>query len=198
MSAVDWAIIVIIVVSTLGAAAQGFFFEIFSLAGAVVGYLLAAWEYWRLAPWFEPFVKSAAIANIAAFITIFAFVGILAGSAGKITRWAVNEVGLRWIDRFLGGAFGLVRGLVVVTVLVLAVATFMPQSKWLETSELSRYFLLSARSASWVAPADLRQKFVDGVAYIRKVRMEGLGTATGGLSTNAEKTVPPREARKPQ
>ena len=198
MSAIDWAIIAIIAISVLVAAAQGFFFEIFSLAGTILGYLIAAWEYGRLAPWFEQYVKSIAIANTAAFITIFAFVVVLAGFAGKITRWALKEVGLRWVDRLLGGAFGLVRGVVVVTVLVMAVATFMPQSKWLETSELSRYFLLSAKSASWMAPSDLRQKFKDGVTFIRKTRMEGLGSTAGALPTKAEKDGPSREAPKAQ
>ena len=143
-------------------------------------------------------MKSAAVANTAAFITIFAFVVIIAGAAGKISRWAMQEIGLRWIDRLLGAAFGLVRGIVVVTVLVMAAATFLPQSKWLETSELSRYFLLSAKTASWIAPSDVRQRFKDGVAYVRKTRMEGLGPSAGGLPTKAEKQGSSREASKPQ
>ena len=196
MSAIDWAIIAVIIVSVLVAAAQGFFVEIFSLAGAIVGYLLAAWEYWRVTPWFQPYVKSAAIANIAAFVTIFAFVVIIAKVAGRLSRWAIEEVGLRWIDRLLGGAFGLVRAIVVITVLVMAVTTFMPESKWLETSELSRYFLLSARSASWLAPSDLRNKFREGVAFVRKTRIEGLGAVSG--TAQAEKGGPSREAPKPQ
>ncbi len=198
MSAIDWAIVAIIAISVLVAAAQGFFFEIFTLAGTIFGYLLAAWEYWRLAPWFEQYVKSTAIANVAAFITIFAFVVMLAGMAGKITRWAMKEVGLRWVDRLLGAAFGLLRGLVVVTVLVMAVATFMPESKWLQKSEFNRYFLLSANSASWMAPADLRQKFKDGLAFVRKTRMQEIRPAAGGLSTKAEQGGSASEAHKSQ
>jgi len=196
MSAIDWAIIAVIFISVLVAAAQGFFVEVFSLAGTIVGYLLAAWEYWRLAPWFQPYVKSPAIANIAAFVTIFAFVVIIAKVAGRLSRWAIEEVGLRWVDRVLGGAFGLVRAIVVITVLVMAVTTFIPESKWLETSELSRYFLLSARSASWLAPSDLRNKFKEGVAFVRKTRIEGLGAVSG--AAQAEKSGPSREAPKPQ
>ena len=49
----NWADVVIgivVVLSVLLAAAQGFFLEIFSLAGTVFGYLAAAWGYARLAP----------------------------------------------------------------------------------------------------------------------------------------------------
>jgi membrane protein required for colicin V production len=45
LSNVDWVVVLIILLSTIQAAAEGFFVEFFSLAGAVVGYLLAAWEY---------------------------------------------------------------------------------------------------------------------------------------------------------
>src|SRR5437899_9929464 len=128
MTGIEWIIVAVIAISVLVAAAQGFFFEVFSLAGAIFGYILAAWEYGRLAPWFEQFVKSPAIANSAGFITIFVSVMIIASIAGKVTRWVMHEVGLRWVDRLLGAAFGLVRGIVVVTVAVMAMAAFSPVS----------------------------------------------------------------------
>lgn len=172
MALVDWIIIAVIALSMLVAAAQGFFFEVFSLAGAVLGYILAAWEYWRIAPWFEQYVKSPAAANAAGFLTIFVSVMVLASIAGKVVRWALQEVGLRWVDRLLGAAFGLVRGIVLVTVAIMMMAAFAPESEVMKKSELSRYFLLSANVATWVAPSDLRQKFRDGLALLRKQRME--------------------------
>jgi membrane protein required for colicin V production len=187
MSPIDWIIIAVLALSVLVAAAQGFFFEVFSLAGAIFGYILAAWEYWRLAPWFEQYVKSPAAANAAGFITIFISVMVLASIAGKITRWALNEVGLRWVDRLLGAAFGLVRGIVLVTVGIMALAAFSPESEMLNKSELSRYFLISARAASWVAPSDLQQKFRDGLALLRKHRMELIAPPASGTATKSEK-----------
>src|SRR3954471_7746717 len=164
MSGFDWLIIAVLALSVIAAAAQGFFFEVFSLAGAVVGYLLAAWEYWRLAPWFEQDVKSHAMANASAFMTIFFCVMLIAGIAGKITRWLMKEVGLRWVDRLLGAAFGMVRGILVVSILVLATTSFAPDSKWLERSQLAGYFAVSARAAAAAAPAAMREQFQNGIA----------------------------------
>ncbi len=189
MSGLDWLIIAVLALSVLTAVAQGFFFEVFALAGMVVGYLLAAWEYWRIAPWFEQYVKSSQIAGAAAFMTIFFSVVILAGIAGKVARWAVQGVGLRWVDRLLGGAFGMVRGIVVVTVGIMAVATFIPDSQFLAKSELSRYFLLTARSATWLAPSDLRQKYHDGIAQLRKQQYLKPAPAAGGLATRTEQSA---------
>ena len=195
MTGLDWIIIVVILFSVLLAAAQGFFFEMFSLGGAVVGYLLAAWQYERLAPWFEPHVKSPAVANAAAFFVIFTGVMLIAGAAGRITRWMMKEVGLRWVDRLLGGAFGLLRGVVVVTVAVLALATFVPESKVLERSELSRYFLVTGKAVSWMAPAEMRQKFEDGIALLRKHRMEALAPAPAADAKQDQQPATPKEAR---
>jgi membrane protein required for colicin V production len=175
--AIDWIIIAVIGVSILVAAAQGFFYEVFSLVGVVLGYLLAAWEYWRLAPWFLQYVKSQAAANVAGFLTIFVFVCVLAGIAGKVTRWAMKEVGLSWADRLLGAAFGLVRGVVIVSVGVLALATFYPDSGMFKGSELGRYFLVTARAASWVAPSDVRQMFHDGSTVFRQTEMQTTGNS---------------------
>lgn len=173
MSGLDWVIVVTICLSVLLATAEGFFFEIFSLAGAVLGYLFAVWEYARWAPWFLPYVKSEAIAQWVSFLTIFFVVLLLAGMAGRIARWAGKAAGLRWFDRLLGAAFGLVRGVVIVTVLVLGLAAFSPGSRTLEASQLGGYFLVLARGASWVAPGDLRARLREGVEALRRVTTPG-------------------------
>jgi membrane protein required for colicin V production len=172
MAAFDWVIVAILVGSLIAAAAEGFFFELFSLGGSVLGFVLAAWNYGRLAPSFEPHVKSVAIANAAGFLVIFFTVMIVGSVAGKIARWAMKEAGLSWIDRALGAAFGLLRGLLVVSVMVLAIASFMPEAKWFQQSQLSGYFLLGARVGSWVVPGEVRQKFHEGLAVLTEHRMQ--------------------------
>jgi membrane protein required for colicin V production len=190
MSGFDWLMIGVVGLSVLTAVAQGFFFELFAFGGMVVGYLLAAWQYGRIAPWFDPYVKSTQVANAVAFLTILFSVMILAGIIGKLARWAVKEVGLHWADRLLGGAFGLVRGMVLASVAVMAVTTFAPDSRWLANSELSRYFLVTARSVSWMAPEDVREKFRHGIAQLRKQQQSiKQAPAAGGLATRTEESA---------
>jgi membrane protein required for colicin V production len=167
MTGADWVIIGVVFLSMLLAASQGFLFEVFSLAGVVLGYLLAAWEYQRVASWFLAYAKAAWMAEIAAFLVLFLAVVLVAGVVGRITRWAVKEVGLRWFDRLLGAAFGLLRGVLVVSVLVLAVASFTPDSRFLADSRLGPYLLVLARGASWAAPPAVRARFRQGVETLR-------------------------------
>jgi membrane protein required for colicin V production len=166
----DWVLLAGIGFSVLVAASQGFAYEAFSLAGAVVGFLLAAWEYERLVPWYLPHVRSGAVAALASFLTIFFLVVLAAGVIARLARWAAHSAGLAWFDRLLGAAFGLVRGLIIATVIVMGIAAFRPDSRAVADSALGRYFLVTGRAASWLAPPEVRQKFREGVIAIRTMR----------------------------
>ncbi len=58
MTAADWLIVVGVLLSVVFAAIHGFFAEVLSMAGLVVGYIVAAWQYQRLAEWFMSFLKN--------------------------------------------------------------------------------------------------------------------------------------------
>src|ERR1700685_1579367 len=124
MSIADWIILGLLAFSVTAAAIEGFFQEAFNLAGIVVGYSLAAWQYHRLADWFAPHLKSPWLGEIAGFFIIFFAVLMVAGIAGRIARWAVRKAGLSTIDRIFGGLLGLLRGALFVAVVLTAVAAF--------------------------------------------------------------------------
>lgn len=185
MNWADAAIVVVVVLSVLLAAAQGFFFEIFSLAGTVIGYLAAAWGYSRLAPLFEPYVKAQWAANAAAFLTIFIAVTLLASAIGRLVRAMMKEVGLRWFDRLLGGVFGLARGLLVVMVVTMAVASFAPQTSALANSKIAPYLLVGGRAAIWLAPTSVRMQFHSGLDALEAAREGRPATAAGDKGSAA-------------
>jgi len=168
LSILDWVIVLVVLLSTLQAIAEGFFHEFFSLAGVVIGYLVAAWEFPRLAARYAHYVTSQWTADMAAFFSIFFAVVLLAGLIGRLARWAVQGIGLRWFDRFLGGVFGFVRGFVISAVIVLALAAFAPQ--WgLPQSRIAPFLVATSRGLIWAAPASLRQRFWDGWNLLRTV-----------------------------
>jgi membrane protein required for colicin V production len=169
MSIADWIILGFLAFSVTAAAIEGFFHEAFSLAGLVVGYLLAAWQYHRLADWFAPHLKSLWFGEVAGFLIIFFAVLIVAGLAGRIARWAMKEAGLSTIDRIMGAVLGLLKGVLVVAIVLTAMTALAPAAKWLAGSQFAPYFLVGGRAAIWVAPPELRQRFYQGLDYMRQV-----------------------------
>jgi membrane protein required for colicin V production len=164
----DLMIVLVLLVSVVQAAISGFFQEAFAIAGAVFGYIVAAWQYQRLTTYISPYISSRWLAEIAAFLLIFSLVMVLAGILGRTVRWLIKEVGLSGIDRFLGALLGLVRGSLLVAIVLLGMTAFAPNSRWLQGSSLAPYFQVVGRAAIWVAPSELRAQFYQGLDYLRR------------------------------
>jgi membrane protein required for colicin V production len=168
MSPADWIILVLVLGNVISAAMQGFFAEALSMAGLIVGYIVAAWQYQRLAQWLGTFLKNDWLAEILGFLIIFFAVVLLFVIAGRIARWVMKEAGLSGFDRFLGGVLGLLKGGLMVAVILMGMTAFTPTSKLLESSQLAPYFLLVGRAAIWLAPAQLRARFYQGLDLLHR------------------------------
>jgi membrane protein required for colicin V production len=177
MGVADWIILAFLLFSVAMAAWEGFFHEAFGLAGLVVGYLVAAWQYRGLADWFNSFLKQEWLGDISAFLIIFFVVLIIAGLLGRLARRLVKAAGLTALDRTLGALLGFLKGSLVVAIVLVAMAAFAPAARWLPNSQLAPYFMVAGRAAIWVAPADLRRRFDDGLEYLRKAQIPPLRPA---------------------
>lgn len=172
MNIADWIIVLVLLLSIAQAASSGFFQEAFSIAGLVFGYLVAAWGYRNLAAHFVSDSSSNWLAQIVSFLAIFLAVMVVAGVLGRLVRWMMKEAGLKGVDRFLGGALGLVRGCLLVAIVLVSMTAFTPTSRWLQGSSLAPYFQVVGRAAIWVAPSELRAKFYEGLDYVRKAQTQ--------------------------
>jgi membrane protein required for colicin V production len=177
MVLIDWLFLIILLVSVLSAAKNGFFLEVFSLAGVLAGFVLASWNYQRLLPWITRWVHSFPAAEALSFLLIALGVMLLAGILGRVVRWSVHSIGLGWADRLLGALFGFVKGFALITIAVLVIAAFFPTAKWFHQSRLAPCFLAAAHRASFVAPDGLEQRIREGVGTLRKAEPHWLKPA---------------------
>ena|ERR1700731_1411996 len=176
MTLADWLIVFVIVLNVILAAMHGFFAEALSMAGLVVGYIVAAWQYHRLAEWFMSFLNSELLAEIFGFLMIFFAILILFSIAGRIARRLMKEVGLSGFDRFLGALLGVAKGALAVAVVLMGMTAFTPTTSLLEKSVLAPYFLVVGRAAMWLAPSELRAKFDDGLDFLHHAPKDLTGT----------------------
>jgi len=174
MAIVDWIITAIVVLAVVGAARNGFFVEAFSLGGVVLGLLIASWNYQRLMPSMQHAIHTPAIAEAIAFLVIAIVVMIAAGLVGRILHRTAHSIGLGWLDRLVGAAFGFLKGCIVVTLGVMALAAFYPQSGWLDHSRLAPYLLSAAHTTTAVTPQQLGERIREGVKIIRDAQPDWL------------------------
>jgi membrane protein required for colicin V production len=177
MAIVDWLILIVLILSVMSAAKAGLVLEVCTLAGLVLGLLVASWDYQRLTPWMGQWIHSQALNQTLSFIAIALGVMIVAGIAGRIVRWSVKSVGLGWADRVAGAAFGLVKGCALVTIAVMVMAAFWPSATWFRHSRFAPQFLSMAHAAAAVAPAELGDRIRSGVIVLRKAQPDWLRPA---------------------
>jgi membrane protein required for colicin V production len=163
---VDVAILVILIFSTVAAIRQGFVRELFSLAGLILGLLVASRHYLALATPLSRWIHSPGIADALAFLCIALGIMLVAGLIGSTLQQAVEFIGLGWADGILGAGFGFVRGCLLVMVALLTLAAFRPGAPWLQGSRLVPYFLPGASFLSAQAPPALKEKVLLGVTFL--------------------------------
>lgn len=150
MNAADIAILAVLALSTLFGLMRGFVSEVLSL----VCWIAAFWVAWafgdQVAQFYGSWLHEPAARIVAGYATCFVAVLIVGALVGWILRKLLNVSGLRGGDRVLGMLFGLARGLLLVTFVVLMLGfTAAPrEAAWWRQSTLLPAF---ANGAGWLA-----------------------------------------------
>ena len=134
---VDYAIIGLILISSVIGLLRGFVREAFSL----VIWVVAIWVGLTFSREFSSFLNgmiSYPSARIAAAFAVLFFVTLILGAlVSYLLGELVKKTGLTGSDRFAGMIFGIARGLVVVSIVVmLAGLTPLPEDSWWRESLL--------------------------------------------------------------
>jgi len=168
MTWIDWAIVIVIALSVLGGLKQGFFRSVCSLGGLVLGLVLAAWNYARVAALLMPLVRIEPVADTIAFILIALFVMAVAGILGTVLAKALHQIGLGCLDRLAGAAFGLFQGALLVTLCILVAVAFYPKAHWLAEGKLPRRFFGACHLSTHMSPEELARRVRQGLKTLEE------------------------------
>ena len=130
MAALDWVFIAVLLASIALGAWRGLVYEVVSVLGWIAAFVLAQMFAPDVA---EKLSMGKAVEQVryaAGFVVVFVAAAFAGGLVAWLTKKAVDAMGLRPVDRTLGGAFGIVRGIV----LLLATAVVMEMTQ-LKTSD---------------------------------------------------------------
>ena len=158
LNPLDWGIALLLAVSTVAAFMRGLIRSLLSLAGVLLGILLACLYGHRLAVAMTKWISSPALADIAGFVLILVGVIALAALLGRVLKGAVSAVGLGFMDRLGGACFGFARGVLVLAALLLPLAPLVRSLPVAQTSLLLPYLLPAAHGISFVVPRDFGKR----------------------------------------
>jgi len=140
---------------------KGFFRLSIGLAATVLSILLACWFYGLAASLYTPYLKQETLANFLGFVTILVVVQLSGVLLAKLLAMFFKQAGLGWVDRLLGGVFGLVRAVLITSVLVMILTAFSwsPQPTAVAESRIAPYVMESARLLVYLTPREIRDGF---------------------------------------
>jgi len=164
----DWLLAAIVFFSVLSGASEGLVRGLIGLASLVVGLAVAAAGYHGLGNSLGAWIHSPDVAYGVAFFALFILVVIVGAIISAIAAKLVKEAGIRWLDRLLGLAFGLVRGLIGCAIVIMVMLAFSLGSNALKNSQLRPVAMGSVRTMVAAMPSDLRQHFEAGLEDIER------------------------------
>jgi len=156
----DIAILVIIGISCVISLFRGFVREVLSLLAWILALWVALRFTDRVAPLLAGQVSVPSLRLAIAFLALFLATLLVVGIINFLISKLVEKTGLTGTDRVLGMAFGTVRGVAVVALLVLAAGlTPLPQDPWWRESRFLPHLQGLAMWSTGFLPEDLASHF---------------------------------------
>ncbi|MBT9466098.1 CvpA family protein [Hydrogenophaga sp.] len=134
----DWLLLAVLLLSVLLGAWRGLVYEVLSVAGWVAAFVLAQACADEVAAALPLDGMSPPIQLAAGFVLVFIAVAFAGGLLAWMVKKLVASVGLRPVDRILGSAFGLARGVVMLLALAVVVSMSpMRDAQWWQDSAVA-------------------------------------------------------------
>lgn len=182
MNWLDYVLIALGTAFAIHGAVRGFTKQIFGLAATFLGLLLACWFYGSAGAFLIPYVSHKGIANFLGFLFVFVAVQAVGGLAGWLTSKFVKTIGLSWMDRLLGIAFGLIKAALIGVVLVVGLTSFAvkPLPDAVAGSQIAPVLVEVGRIVAALTPKEMRDGFDRTYQNLKKFWQEKVDPSKDG------------------
>ena len=136
MAAADWIFLAVLAFSMLLGAWRGLVYEVLSVLGWAVSFYAAQYFAPVVASWLPLQSSSETVRYAAAFVLVFVAAVFAAGGLAFLFKKLIEAIGLRPVDRTMGAAFGLVRGVILLLAAAVVInMTALEKSVWWQESK---------------------------------------------------------------
>lgn len=158
MAVLDWFCLLVLCLAILVGLWRGLVFQLLSLAGWVMAFVLAQWLAPVVGDGLGLSGASPGLRYAAGFVLVFVVSVLVAGLAAKLAQKLMTAVGLSPADRALGAAFGALRALVLLLALATVVhLTPLQVSPWWQQSTAAAWLSAVLLALKPLLPSELAQ-----------------------------------------
>jgi len=169
MNYLDIIIVVILCYCVIRGVFRGLIKELSSIIGVFSGFYAAYTYYTVVAKPLSEWISNPGYLNIMSFMVIFCVVFLVISILGVIINYLLKLAFLGWFDRFCGAVFGAMKGLLIVSVVLIALTTFLPKgTPVIKDSLLSTHVTLVSEKMIKVVPKDMKDVFTAKITELKK------------------------------
>ena len=169
MNLLDVAIVVILLYCLIRGFFRGIIKETASLAGVMIGFLGARMYYKEVSQLFSGWISNAGYREILGFLLIFVTLFFIVALIGIVARYLMKVVFLGWLDRLLGVVFGFFKGILIVSIIFLTLASFLPKGASILTgSSLSPIVNKVSDQMSILVSKEMRSKYGEKMKELKR------------------------------
>lgn len=164
MTFFDFLVLALIVSSVVSGAMRGIVRALLTGAALIVGLVIAAQAYGAAGAILRGLnvVETDGAANAGGFILIMVIALVGGFLAGRLVSGGLKHVRLEWFDRVLGGAFGLLRGWAVCSILYLALTAFPVSISSVTEARTAPILAQGAKLSGVFTSQEMRTRFYEG------------------------------------
>jgi membrane protein required for colicin V production len=169
MNLFDLSIISILCLCLISGIFTGLIGELFSVTGVLAGFYAASIHYTEAAKSLSYWIPDASKIKMWSFLVVFIGFLVVISILGKIVRTHIKIDFLKSVDRTFGAGIGIIKGILIVSVLLLTLISFLPKNvSIIKNSLLSSDFTFVSEEMAKVVSKDMRHKFFPKInAYER-------------------------------
>jgi len=168
MNPFDIIIIVVLGFCFIRGIFRGLIKEVSSIIGVIGGYYIAYNYYLKIALPLAEWNFNAQYCKIIAFMLIFCIVFTLISLLGVLIKYLFNIAYLGLVDRICGALFGIIRGLLIVSVLLVVLTSFLHNGDIIKNSIISPHLILFSENMAKVIPYEMKNKFIVKIEEFKK------------------------------
>jgi membrane protein required for colicin V production len=152
---------------------KGLIREVFSLAGVLLGIILALVFSPQLSVFLERWIPFENAAYGAALFLIFTLTLLASTLLAHLLTKVIEVASLGFLNRLLGGLFGILRGGLIGLILVLGLTLILdPGHDILVSSRVTPYLALGARALAPVLPGSIREGLLERLDALPRIGEE--------------------------
>jgi membrane protein required for colicin V production len=148
---------------------RGLIKELASIIGVLSGFYAAYTYYQEVARMMSDWISNTGYLNIVSFMIIFCFIFIIISIIGILIKYLLNIVFLGWIDRLFGAVFGMIKAILIASVLLITFTSFLPGGgSIIENSVLAPHVSMISEKMAKVISKDMKKEFQSNIWELKK------------------------------